>query len=150
MRTVPPQELLLQASVPVQTSFAAGAGPSWIQSNRMPPSPSSTAGRDRLDTSGVDRRVGDQLSFVVSSAGQLAGQPGQPGQQGQPGQPGHPSKPVLGGQSSSSTQAAHLPFVSVREADRVSFTCNTSQPTKPDTRLVWLRDGQPLPEGELR
>lgn len=40
-----------------------------------------------------------------------------------------------------------LPFVQLREAERLTLICNTSIPTKPETKLIWLRNGLPIKEG---
>lgn len=42
-----------------------------------------------------------------------------------------------------------LPFVQLRETERLTLTCNTSNATKPETKLIWLRNGLALKEGNI-
>lgn len=41
-----------------------------------------------------------------------------------------------------------IAVLEVREADRLSFTCNTSTPSNPATELVWYRNGQKIESGK--
>ena len=44
---------------------------------------------------------------------------------------------------------ASLPFVQLRETERLTLICNTSTATKPETKLIFLRNGIPIKEGKF-
>lgn len=44
---------------------------------------------------------------------------------------------------------SNLSFVQLREAERMTLVCNTSTPTKPETKLIFLRNGVPIKEGNV-
>jgi hypothetical protein len=130
--------MVLQASVPVRRSNALAVS---LHSNRVPISSlsssdsSSTAaatraahspGSGQSQSTSVSGSTALPVSFAISSSEQRFRSTDQIGD-----------------------GRVSLHFVRVKEAERVTLTCNTTQPTKPETKLFWLLNGHPLPSGTL-